>query len=339
MGHVKNILLGGAAMTAGYFISRSFLRSSRKIDLKDKVILITGGARGLGLTLARQLADMHAKIVICAREEDDLRKAGDDLSYYTSNFLAIPCDVTDQEQVRSMMKEVREKMGTVDILINNAGIIQVGPMEQMKKEDYEQAMNVHYWGPFHTTSEALKYMFEKGEGRIVNIVSIGGKLSFPHLLPYNASKYALSGFSEGLAAELGQYNIRVTTVYPGLMRTGSPRNIDVKGSHEDEYAWFKTSDSLPLLTISADKAARKIIRAMRLGKNTLTLTMPAKLGKIVSEAAPDLTISFFDLVNRLLPEPRPGGENTKKGHESESKKSETVLTKSTDKAAGKNLET
>jgi len=323
-------------MTAGYFASRAIVRSSRKIDLKDKTILITGGSRGLGLALARQLADMHAKIVICARDEEELRKAGDELSYYTSNFLAIPCDVADQEQVKSMMQEIREKMGTIDILINNAGIIQAGPMEQMKKEDYEQAMNVHYWGPFHTTSEALKYMFEKGEGRIVNIVSIGGKLSFPHLLPYNASKYALSGFSEGLAAELGRYNIRVTTVYPGLMRTGSARNIEAKGSHEDEYVWFKTSGHLPLLTVGADKAARKIIKAMRVGKKTLTLTIPAKLGKIVSEAAPDLTISFFDLINRLLPESESGGEQSKTGDEIRKEKSETAFAKP--KSTGKNPE-
>lgn len=333
-----NLLLGGAALTGGYFITRSLVRSSRKLDLQDKVVLITGGARGLGLTLARQLADKNAQVVVCARSEEDLKKAADELSYFTSRFLTIVCDVANQDQVKRMMAEIKDKVGPVDILINNAGIIQVGPIEQMKKEDFEQAMNVHFWGPYHTTNEALRFMYEKGEGRIVNIVSIGGKLSFPHLLPYNASKYALAGFSEGIAAELSRYNIQVTTVYPGLVRTGSPRNIDVKGSHEDEYAWFKTADSLPLLTMSAERAAKKIIKAMQLGKHTLTLTMPAKMGKAMKESAPDLTISFFDMINRFLPEPEEGGEETRKGFESESKKSSTILTKPTDKAAEKNKE-
>ena len=159
----------------------------------------------------------------------------------------------------------------------------------------------------------------------------------PHLLPYNTSRFALSGYSEGLAAELDKYNIKVTTVYPGLMRTGSPRNIDVKGQHEVEYAWFKISDSLPFISMNAERAARKIIIATSKGSRTLTLTMPAKLAVAIHGVAPGLTVSFFDLIDSLLPEASDRYQ-TKKGFESESQLSESFLTEKTDEAAERNLE-
>lgn len=93
-------------------------------------------------------------------------------------------------------------------------------------------------------------------GRIVNVSSVGGKIGVPHLLPYTASKFALTGLSEGLRVELKRERILVTTVCPGLMRTGSPRNALFRGKHKREYAWFAIADSLPLLSISAESAAR-----------------------------------------------------------------------------------
>src|SRR5438270_7691587 len=106
-------------------------------------------------------------------------------------------------------------------------------------------------------------MRRRREGRIVNISSIGGKLSMPHLVPYGASKFALTGLSEGMRVELRKDGVFVTTVCPGLMRTGSPVNADFKGKHREEYSWFSISDSLPLLTMSAERAAGQIIGAMK----------------------------------------------------------------------------
>jgi NAD(P)-dependent dehydrogenase (short-subunit alcohol dehydrogenase family) len=331
-------LITGASFTGGYLLAQSILRSARKLRLKGKVALVTGGSRGLGLIMAQQLADRGAKVAICARSEEGLERAADDLSYRTAHMLSIPCDISKQEQVKKMVAQVQEKFGTIDIVINNAGIIQVGPVETMTEKDYKEAMDINFWGPFHVINEVFQSMKERRQGRIVNIVSIGGKVSFPHLLPYNTSKFALAGFSEGVAAEMAKYNIHVTTVYPGMMRTGSPRNVDVKGEQEKEYAWFKHADSLPIISMNADKAARKIIKAMRKGKKTLTMTIPAKIGKIVHEFAPDLTISYFDLINRILPDMDDGGSSTKKGYESESELSSSMTTKSTETAAKKNNE-
>src|SRR5699024_2563613 len=236
-----------------------------------------------------------------------------------------------------MVSRIKNEIGSIDILINNAGIIQVGPQGTMNREDYEEAMNTHFWGPFNLINEVLPDMKRKNSGNIVNIGSIGSKVSFPHLLPYNASKYALAGLSEGLTAELQKNNINVTTVYPGLMRTGSRRNSDVKGQHTKEYGWFKIADSIPFLSMTADEAAEKIIGALKKGSPTLTLSVPAKLAVAAHGIAAGVSITAFNIINAMLPKKR-GGEVTRKGYESESRVSSSFLTNKTDEAARKNLE-
>lgn len=335
-GLVKGAAFALGAIGAAALITKA-IKSPEKLQLADKVILITGGSRGLGLILARKLSEYGADIVICGRSEETLRKASEDLASKTDNYLAIPCDVTNKHQVKQMIQKINDEFGSIDILINNAGIITVGPVETMKQEDYEEAMNTHFWAPFNLINEVLPDMKVKGTGNIVNIASIGSKISFPHLLPYNASKYALSGLSEGLTAELRKHNIKVTTVYPGLMRTGSPRNIEVKGQHEKEYGWFKISDSLPFISIDADRAAEKIIGALEEEKRTLVLSVPAKVALAVHGMVPGFTIAAFNIINLLLPGKREG-ETTKKGYESESRISSSFLTKKTNEAARKNLE-
>lgn len=325
------LLLGGIAAT------RMLRRQARSIEVKNRVVLITGGSRGLGLVIARQLAREGARVVICARDEHELFEAADSLSTFTEDFLTIPCDITKAEEVRRMFDEIKTKLGLVEVVINNAGVIQVGPMENMTREDYEHAMQVHFWGPFNVVNEALPHMMKQRQGRIVNISSINGKISLPHLLPYTVSKFALAGFSEGSAAELSRYNIRVTSVYPGLMRTGSPRNVDVKGKHKKEYAWFKISDSVPLVSMSAEAAAAKVIQAMKCGDKILALGMPAKLAIAMEGIAPGLNVSLFGLANKILPNPDGQGFESKKGYESETIISET-FGRNSDEAAEQNNE-
>lgn len=324
-------LMGLTAVTGAALATNAILSTLNRLSLGNKVALITGSSRGLGFLIARELASEGAKVVICARDEKELKSAAEEISSITRNFHIIQCDITNKDEVRRMIRETEEVFGPVDVLINNAGIMRVGPMETMEEEDYELAMKVHFWGPYYVIREVLPSMISKKEGRIVNIVSIGGKVSFPHLLPYNVSKYALSGLSEGMTAELGKNHVKVTTVYPGLMQTGSPRHIDVKGEHEKEYAWFKISSSLPMISMNAEKAARQIVKAMKLGQKTLTLSIPAKLAIALHGVFPDLNITFFDLVNRLLPYGR--SKEMKKGYESDSELSSTPVTEKTDKAA------
>jgi short-subunit dehydrogenase len=222
----------------------------------------------------------------------------------------------------------------IDVLINNAGVIQVGPLEHMTADDFENAMATHFWGPLHLMFETVPAMRRRGFGRIVNIASIGGRIAVPHLAPYCASKFALVGLSDAVRTELDQYGIRVTTVSPGLMRTGSPRRASMKGQHEAEYAWFAISDSLPGLSTSAEKAARQIVEACRHGDPELTITLPAKLAMMVNHVAPTAVANAMMLANQLLPGPNgAGGEQSRRGAESTSKWAPSAATVLTDKAA------
>ncbi len=306
-----------AAMGAGLGL-RELLRRQRDFELQGKTVLITGGSRGLGLALSREFADQGARLVYTARDEAELDRARQDLEGRGAQVLAVPADITDRAQVDELVRAAVARFGSVDVLVNNAGIVQVGPMETMTIEDYEQAMAIHFWAPLYATLAVLPGMRARRAGRIVNISSIGGIISMPHLLPYNASKFALTGLSEGLRAELAKDGILVTTVCPGLMRTGSPRNALFKGQHRAEYAWFALGDALPLSSMAADRAARQIVAACRHGDPELILTIQAQLAAKVHGLAPGLTSDVLGLVNRLLP--RPGGVGTRAvpGAESES---------------------
>jgi NAD(P)-dependent dehydrogenase (short-subunit alcohol dehydrogenase family) len=327
-----------AALTTGAFVLKSVFSGLRQYDFKDKTILITGGSRGLGLVMAREFANEGARLAICARDEEELQQARLDLEKFGVDVLTVPCDVTNRESVNKMIATVNSQFGTIDVLINNAGVIQVGPIEVMTPEDFEQAMQAHFWGPLNTIMAVLPSMREKKAGRIVNISSIGGKVSVPHLVPYSASKFALVGLSKGLRAELMKDGIFVTTVCPGLMRTGSPRNADFKGKHRFEYAWFSISDALPLLTVSAENAARQVVAACRQGRAELVISIPAKVAVTFDALFPELTSQMLALTNRFLPAPGGVGTERMKGRDSASAWSPSWLTTLNEEAALRNNE-
>jgi NAD(P)-dependent dehydrogenase (short-subunit alcohol dehydrogenase family) len=234
---------------------------------------------------------------------------------------------------------ILNEWSAIDVLINNAGVIQVGPLEHMQHEDFENAMATHFWGPLHMTLETVPAMRRRGFGRIVNIASIGGRVAVPHMVPYAASKFALVGFSDAARAELAPHGIRVTTVSPGLMRTGSPLNAQIKGQHEKEYAWFAVASSLPGLTTSAERAAAQIVEACRYGDPELTITVAAKAAVIVAGLSPALVARISEIALRLLPGPAgPGGDVSRRGRESESAWAPSAATALSDRAAVLNNE-
>ena len=338
-GSAGNTALALAAAGAGMFLlGRSIVRQRRWMDLDGKTALITGGSRGFGLLLAREFADAGANVVICARDEAELESARRDLSSRGANVAAIPCDVTDGTQVERLIRDAEGLFGGIDVLVNNAGAITVGPMEVMTLEDYQEAMNTHFWGPLYTTLAALPGMKSRGGGRIVNITSIGGKVAAPHLLPYTASKFALVGFSEGLRAELKKDNVYVTTVCPGLIRTGSPRNATFKGQHKAEYAWFSVSDSLPLTSMNARRGARRVVLACQRGESEIILSIQAKLAALFHGLFPGFSSDLLSGMNALLPGPGGIGTDRAKGKESESPVSRSFLTALSQRAAVENNE-
>ena len=288
----------GAAAVAGLALLRA--RRSR-FDFAGKVCLITGGSRGLGLVLARQLCDLGAKVVLLARDPGALERAAVDLRTRGGKVLTLPCDLMQAEQIDSAVKSAVEHWGRLDVVINNAGIIEVGPLAHMQREDFERSMALHFWAPYHLIMAALPHLRRAGSARIVNISSIGGRLAVPHLAPYCASKFALVGLSNSLRAELASDGIRVTTVMPGMMRTGSHLNAQFKGDHAAEYAWFSASASMPLLAMKAERAAAKILRACRRGQASLTMPLAVRAAVIGDAVFPNLSAHAMTLVNRFLP--------------------------------------
>lgn len=260
-----------------------------------------------------------------------------DIEHLGAEVIALPLDLTDREQVKTMIQDVVRYYKRIDVLINNAGIIQVGPQETMGIEEYEQAMKTNFWAPLYAIDTTLPYFKKQGEGRIVNITSIGGKIAVPHLLPYSASKFALVGLSEGMHTELKKHNIHVTTVVPNLMKTGSARNITVKGDHEKEYAWFKTAGALPLISQDAETAALEIIHALEHQESETVLSLSGKVATVVKALAPGWVSLALTVTDKLLPQNK-GNLESKIGYQAESKLSKGKIPRLSDQAAMKNNE-
>lgn len=328
------LLLGAGA--AAYALWRTSAQRRTRSLLRRKTVFITGGSRGLGFILAQEFARCGSNVVISARDAEELARAESRLRQIAPNILAIPADVTMREEAEAAVQKAIDRFGEVDVLVNNAGTISVGPAETMTIDDYRDAINIYFWGPYFMTMAVLPAMQKLRSGRIVNISSIGGKIGVPHLLPYSVGKFALTGFSQGLRSELLKDNVHVTTVCPGLMRTGSPRNAFFKGRNESEYAWFSISGALPIVSMNANRAARRIVAACARGQAELILTLPAKLAAKLHGVFPGFTADLMGVMNGLLPPPGGIGTEARPGWQSFTKASPSVLTTLDQQAAREN---
>lgn len=290
--------MAAAAALAGVGLLARRLRKAQPVE--GCCALVTGGSRGLGFLIARELLEQGARVAICARDEDELARAVSKLSA-CGEVVPVVCDVADPVSVDEMIRSVVRVFGRIDILVNNAGVISVGPADVLSLDDLAEAMESNFWGMVHTTVATLPVMNVQGRGRIANITSIGGKVSVPHLLPYSCGKFAAVAFSEGLSAELAGRDVHVTTIVPGLMRTGSPVGVTYQGQPEKEFVWFSAGDLLPLSAMSAERAAARIVRAIRHRETEVTLTWQARLLRVVHGLAPSAVVRALGLVNRLLP--------------------------------------
>ena len=282
----------------------------------DKVALISGGSRGLGLEIARQICAHGGKVALIARDPDELATAKSGLERFATEVLTIRCDLLDSAQVQAAVQQMLQHFGKIDILINSAGIIEIGPLAHMQLKDFDRAMRLHFWAPFILQLLIVPQMRSKGGGRIVNISSIGGRIAVPHMAAYSASKFALAGFSDAMRPELARDNICVTTVTPGMMRTGSHIHATFKGDHAAEYKWFELSRKIPFASISVERAARKILNACRRGKPSLIMPCSAYFIIAANALFPNLFARVMKMFNRTLPprvsqsgnEPRSGAQ-------------------------------
>ena len=318
--------------------ARAIARQKRAYDFRGKVALVTGGSRGLGLLLARELAKAGASLALCARDGDELARAEAELVNLGANVLTGICDVTQRDQVTRFVGEVEAKFGRVDVLINNAGIIEVGPIEAMTLTDFDEAMKTHYYAPLYFIMAVAPGMQARRSGRIVNISSFGGKVAVPHLVPYSASKFALVGLSEGLRAEYAKDNVWVTTVCPGLLRTGSHDHAKFKGQNQAEYAWFTLGNANPLLSISGESAAKQIVNAARYGDAEVVLSLSAQAMAAIHGLFPGLTADVLAVVNRGLPKMGGIGTESREGEDSHSMIAPSILTTLSNRAEQANNE-
>jgi NAD(P)-dependent dehydrogenase (short-subunit alcohol dehydrogenase family) len=289
------------------------------------VALVAGASRGLGLLIAQNLAEEGHDVAICARDLADTtegarlaeQEARTSVGTAAGRVLPYVCDVTDREGVRTMVAEVERDLGPVEVMVHVAGIIQVGPAETMTLEHFDKAVGVMLMGPVNLAWAVLPGMRERGHGRIGVVTSIGGKVPSPHLLPYVTAKFGAVGFTEALGAELAGTGITATTLVPGLMRTGSPVQALFTGDREAEYAWFAPSASLPLLSMDARRAARRMVRAVLDGKPVLQLSPMTVVGTRVHGLMPATTVRLVGLMNRLLPSATgaPDESEARPGHE------------------------
>jgi len=331
------ISIGALLFGVGCGVALRRQRKRTRFTFQGRSVVITGGSRGLGLILARQLARQGARLAILASDPNELKRAEGQLTANGAQVLALKCDVRHQEEVNEVMSTIANRFGGIDVLINNAGIIQVGPLDHMTVKDFEDALAIHLFAPLYCTLAVLPHMRRVGQGRIVNIASIGGKIAVPHLTPYCVSKFALVGLSEGLRAELRQENILVTTVCPGLMRTGSADNAVFKGQHRREYAWFAISAALPGLSVDAERAGRRILKACRRGSGHVVIGLHVRAAIVFKELFPEAATSLAALASRLLPASSVTGSKTAhSGSESKSWLAPRWLTRLNERAALRN---
>jgi NAD(P)-dependent dehydrogenase (short-subunit alcohol dehydrogenase family) len=257
-------------------------------DESRPVAVVTGASRGLGFLIARELAGRGYDLLICARSADGLRAAEADLSATGAQVATVAADVGKADDARRVVAAAETRFGRLDVLVLNAGIIQVGPAEAMTGEDFASAMDVMFWGAVHVTAAAMP-LLRRSRGRLLAITSVGGKLPAPHLLPYTAAKHAAVGFAEGLRVEAIRHGVSVTVGVPGLMRTGSPRNALFTGDQVAENRWFTAAANLP------------VVRATMARRPEIILTPLAKVGVRAHALAPSTSLRVVSLVNRLLP--------------------------------------
>jgi len=294
--------LAAAGFIGAGIAVRKFARTGAQhsVQFRGMTALITGGSRGLGLALAAELGGRGVRVAICARNQDELRSAQQRLASRHIDAAVFAADVTRQADIDSLVKRVLEHFGRIDILVNDAGKIVVGPVDAFTHSDYDEAMNLMFWAGLNMTFAVLPHMKKQGGGHVINITSVGGRVSVPHLLPYSCAKFAFVGFSTGLSAELRSENIDVLTVVPGLMRTGSYLNAEFKGASREEFTWFGLLGNLPGFSVAADYAAQEIVDAVQKRRHICTISLPAKV-LIASEALmPEVVRELMTVINRYM---------------------------------------
>jgi NAD(P)-dependent dehydrogenase (short-subunit alcohol dehydrogenase family) len=323
-------VLGLSSLALGLALTYRVLRR-RRYSFAGRTAIVTGGSRGLGFELARQLAAAGARVWLVARSSEALERAAAVLREGGASVRTHAADVRNPADMQHLVDLVVATDRRLDVLVNNAGIITVAPFDLARDEDFENSLATHFWGPLHLIRLSLPYLGRDGEGRILNVSSIGGRIGVPHLAAYAAGKFALTGLSETLHAELRPHGVRVTTATPGLMRTGSYVNVSLRGNHAREFQWFTAMGATPLTSMRTDRAAAQMLAALRSGKAKVTPGAPARAAALAAALAPNPTAAVTSVATSLLPDAEDGRDpsHARRGSEVDPGGVKTVLTETT----------
>jgi NAD(P)-dependent dehydrogenase (short-subunit alcohol dehydrogenase family) len=289
----------------------ALLPGRREKSMAGLSAVVTGGSRGLGLLLAEQLLARGCAVTIAARDGEELDRARELLLRRRpgGRLRAVTCDVTDRAAVAALMDEAAESFDGIDVVLANAGVIQVAPVRSVGTGEFRSAMDTIYLGAVHTSLEALPWLRRsRAGGRLGLIGSVGGLLGTPHLLPYSCAKSAVAALAEGLHAELGEDGVSVTAVHPGLMRTGSHLAAEFGGDRAAEFGWFSAVAGAPLVSMDARRAADRIVTAVERRRARIVLTPMAKAAALAHGVAPGTTTRLSALAARALPSAEEGQE-------------------------------
>ncbi|HEY9778811.1 MAG TPA: SDR family NAD(P)-dependent oxidoreductase [Leptolyngbyaceae cyanobacterium] len=220
-------------------------------SLKQKVAIVTGASSGIGEATAIALAAAGAKVAIIARRSERLETLTQRIQQNGGEALPITADVANEAQVQDMVSATKDKWGRVDILVNNAGVMLLGPIYEANTEDWRRMFDVNVLGLMYATHAILPLMKAQGEGHIVNISSVAGRVANVGTGVYNATKWAVGAFSESLRKEVHKDKIRVTIIEPGLVATELPQHITNSEAKERAKAFYESVRSLDSEDIAA----------------------------------------------------------------------------------------
>ena len=228
--------------------------SNTNDPINSKVVIITGASSGLGEATARRLADRGAKLVLAARREDRLKDLTEDLKSRGAEAIWQVTDVTDRNQVESLAAAAKEAFGRIDVLVNNAGLMPLAPLDALKVDEWEQMVDVNIKGVMYGIAAVLPTMREQHSGHILNLSSVAGHKVFPGAAVYCATKYAVKALSEGVRMEGGD-EIRSTNISPGAVATELTSTITDPDAK-------RAADELYEVAIDSDAVARAVVYAI-----------------------------------------------------------------------------
>jgi short-subunit dehydrogenase len=210
------------------------MQDFKRLKNMASTAIITGASQGIGKATALLFARQGYDLILAARQADRLESVAAEVQALGRSALAVPTDVRQPDQVNALVHKALDRYGAIDVLINNAGIYLLGPVEECSLSDWHQIIDTNLWGYIHMIQALLPHFLERGAGMIVNVGSIGGKIPIPYQVPYTTSKYAVTGLTESLHAELAPKGIHVCGIHPNFIKTNLMERAIFRGKGEQD---------------------------------------------------------------------------------------------------------